>query len=70
MLLFWFIQECGPLSSRAYYIFAQQTHSNVLEKLGIRDLIEQLGDSKITVDRFGKNTILAKYNIFTIMLLF
>ena len=35
---FGFIQECGPSSSRAYYIFAQPTNSNVLGAIAIPDL--------------------------------
>ena len=39
---------------RAYCIRAELTNSNVLGKLTIR---EQLGNSKITVGGFGKNTM-------------
>ena len=38
MFLFTFIQECGPLSSRAYCIFVQPTNSNALGTLAIRDV--------------------------------
>ncbi len=56
MFLFTFIQECGPLSSRAYCIFVQPTNSNVLGTLAIHEC-EQLCDLKIAIGGFGKNTI-------------
>ncbi len=55
MFLFTFIQECGPLSSRAYCIFVQPTNSNVLGTLAIRDVNNC--DLKIAIGGFGKNTI-------------
>ena len=38
MFLFWFMQEWGSSSSRAYCILAWQTNSNVLGTSAIRDL--------------------------------
>ena len=40
------MENCGPLSSRAYCIFAQLTNSNVLG-LAIHPWLEQLGNSNI-----------------------
>ncbi len=36
--MFLFIQECGPLASRAYCIFVQPTNNIDLGTLAIRDV--------------------------------
>ena len=50
MFLFWFKQKRRPSSSHAYGIFPEQTNSNILGKLAIRDLNNWVIQELLLVD--------------------